>query len=85
MQFGVIELKKIVQGGSVGIRVNDDVGHNFQTKKGMRQGDPLSPIVFNVVADMLAILIARAKEVGSDREFVTPFGGWEYFYLTICR
>jgi hypothetical protein len=34
---------------------------------------------------MLAILIARAKEVGSDREFVTPFGGWEYFYLTICR
>jgi hypothetical protein len=28
------------------------------------QGDPLSPILFNIVADMLAILIARAKEDG---------------------
>jgi retron-type reverse transcriptase len=48
----------------VGIRVNDDIGHNFQKKKGLRQGDPLSPILFNIVADMLGILIARAKEDG---------------------
>jgi hypothetical protein len=57
-------IKQYVQGGSVGIRVNDDIGHNFQTRKGLRQGDPLSPILFNIVADMLAILIARAKEAG---------------------
>ena len=50
--------------GCVGIRVNDDIGHNFQTLKGLRQGDPLSPILFNVVADMLAILLNRAKEDG---------------------
>ena len=50
--------------GSVGIRVNNDIGHNFQTLKGLRQGDPLSPILFNIVADMLAILINRAKEDG---------------------
>jgi hypothetical protein len=53
-----------VQGGSVGVKVNDDIGHYFQTRKGLRQGDPLSPILFNIVADMLAILIARAKEDG---------------------
>ena len=53
-----------IKKGSVGIRVNDDIGHNFQTRKGLRQGDPLSPILFNVVADMLAILISRAKKDG---------------------
>jgi hypothetical protein len=33
--------KSFVQGGSVGIRVNDEIGHYFQTKKGLRQGGPL--------------------------------------------
>ena len=27
-------------------------------------GDPLSPILFNIVVDMLAVLISRAKEMG---------------------
>jgi len=56
--------KSFISGGSVAINVNDDVGHFFQTKKGLRQGDPLSPLLFNIVADMLAILINRAKEDG---------------------
>ena len=55
---------QFVSQGSVGIKVNDDFGQFFQTKKGLRQGDPLSPILFNIVADMLAIIIARAKEDG---------------------
>jgi hypothetical protein len=37
---------------------------NFQTYKELRQGDPLSPIVFNIVMDMLAVLVNRAKEEG---------------------
>jgi len=36
----------------------------FQRKTGLRQGDPLSPILFNIVVDMLAVIIARAKENG---------------------
>jgi hypothetical protein len=57
-------IQNYVEKGSVGIRVNDDLGHYFQTKKGLRQGDPLSPVLFNLIADMLAVLIARAKEDG---------------------
>jgi hypothetical protein len=50
-----------MHGGHVAIKVNDQIGPNFQTKKGVRQGDPLSPILFNIVVNMLAILIRRAK------------------------
>jgi hypothetical protein len=41
--------KCFVQGGSVGIRVNDDIGHSFQTRKGLRQGDPLSPMLLTLL------------------------------------
>jgi hypothetical protein len=54
-------IDSIIQGGHMGIKINDQVGQNFQTKKEMRQGDPLSPLLFNIVVDMLAILIGRAK------------------------
>jgi retron-type reverse transcriptase len=46
----------------VGIKVTDDIGHYFQTKKGLRQGDLVSPILFNIVADTLFILIKREKD-----------------------
>lgn len=58
-------IDQIVRGGSVAIKVNDEIRNFFQTKKGLRQGDTLSPILFNLVAGMLAILIKRANEQGS--------------------
>lgn len=63
-------IDQIVRGGIVGVKLNDDIGHYFQSKKGLRQGDPLSPILFNLVADMLAILIQRAKDNGKFRGVV---------------
>jgi hypothetical protein len=57
-------IHNFVSGGSVAIKVNDDIGPYFQTKKGLQQGDPLSPILFNILADMLAIMIERAKSDG---------------------
>ena len=55
-------IQQVTEKGTVGIKVNDNIGHYFQTKKGVRQGDPLSPILFNIVVDILAILIDREKE-----------------------
>jgi hypothetical protein len=58
-------INQFVQKESVGIKVNDEVGRYFKTKKkGLRQGHPLSLFLFNLVADMIALLIHRAKEDG---------------------
>jgi hypothetical protein len=53
-----------MKGGHVVVKVNNQMGLFFQTQRGVRQGDPLSPILFNLVVDMLATLINRAKENG---------------------
>lgn len=46
--------------GRVGVKMNNDIG--LQTRKGRRQGDPLSHILFKIVANMVAVLIRWAKE-----------------------
>ena len=38
-------IESVVIQGSIGVKVNDEVGHYFHTRKGLRQGDPLSPIL----------------------------------------
>ena len=45
------------------IKVNDQIVSYFQTKM-LRQEDPLSPTLFNIVVDMLTIIIVRAKKDG---------------------
>jgi hypothetical protein len=57
-------INAFIRGGHVAIKTNDQLGQFFQMKKGLRQGDPLSPLLFNIVVDMLAILTNRAKQVG---------------------
>lgn len=47
---------------SVTIKINDDMGNYF--RKGLRHGVPLSPIMFNIVAGMLDILVVCTKMVG---------------------
>jgi retron-type reverse transcriptase len=63
-------ISKVMSRGSVAVKVNDNIGHYFQTGKGVHQGDPLSPILFNIVVDVLAILISRAKEADHIRGVV---------------
>ena len=52
-------IESIVSGGNVGIKINEKMENFFQTKKGLRQGDPLSSVLFNLVTDMLAVFISR--------------------------
>jgi hypothetical protein len=46
------------------VKVNDVVGRYFQTCEGVCQGDPLSPILFNLAVDVLVKLTDRAKVNG---------------------
>jgi hypothetical protein len=57
-------VKSFISGGSVLVNINDDVGKFFKTRKGLRHGYHLSSILFNIVADMLSILVKRAKDQG---------------------
>lgn len=54
-------VQSFVSGGSISVNVDDEDGPYFQTIKGLRQGDSISPILYNIVSNMLAILIKRAN------------------------
>ena len=51
----------MVSGGTVSVKLNDLVGRYIRSYKGVRQGDPLSPILFNFVADGLTRMIHKAQ------------------------
>jgi hypothetical protein len=57
-------IHSFVSGGSVAINVSDDIGKYLQTKKGLRQENPLLLMLFNIVTNMFAIVIERAKSDG---------------------
>jgi hypothetical protein len=75
---------RIVRGGKVAIKTNDTLGPYFTTHKGVRQGDPFSPLLFNLVADGLACMIHKAQVegliVGSDSSYHSQW----VLLLTIC-
>ena len=53
---------KVVQGGSICIRMNDENSAFFKPGKGIRQGDPLSPLLFNLVVDVFTRMLMRAAK-----------------------
>lgn len=44
-------IRTIVTSGTLSVKINTTQGPYFSTGKGVRQGDPLSPFQFNIVAD----------------------------------
>jgi hypothetical protein len=43
-------------------KINNKIGPYFQSHKGVRQGDPLSILLFNMVADCITRMVLRAQQ-----------------------
>jgi hypothetical protein len=53
-----------VKGGRVCINVNGKRSNYLRTFRGLRQGDPLSSLLFNLVADVLGITLNKGSDKG---------------------
>jgi retron-type reverse transcriptase len=53
-------VKAILHHGSLCVRINDINNNYFVAGKGLKQGDPLSPILYNLVADVFSKILFKA-------------------------
>jgi rhodanese-related sulfurtransferase len=57
-------VKQVVTGGTVSVNINNKERPYFVSHKGVRQGDPLSPMLFNFAVDTLTRMIRKTQENG---------------------
>jgi hypothetical protein len=57
-------IHQVVTGGTVIIKLNESIGPYIKIYKGVRQGDPLSPVLFNFAADSLTKMVENAQTQG---------------------
>jgi hypothetical protein len=59
--------------GTLSVKVNDRLGAYFKSEKGVRQGDPLSPLLFNIAVDALAKMMLLGQENGLIKGLVPEY------------
>ena len=77
-------VRKILVGGTVSVKLNDEVGPYFQSSKGVCQGDPFSPFLFNLAADCLTKMVIKAQQNGLFKGLVSDLIPNGVAILQIC-
>lgn len=57
-------IHECVTSAKLSVLVNGSPTEEFSPRKGLRQGDPLSPFLFNIAAEALNMLMLRAQQLG---------------------
>jgi retron-type reverse transcriptase len=66
-------ISMIITWGSVCVATNGEECGTFKTRKGLRQGGPLSPLLFNLVVDALNKMLVKASERGLISDLMRGF------------
>lgn len=57
-------IKECLSSSRISVLVNGSPTDEFSPQKGLRQGDPLSPFLFNIVVEGLNVLLSKVKQLG---------------------
>jgi hypothetical protein len=60
----ISQINGIIRDGTLCVKINNTRGKDFSSHRGVRQGDPFSPFLFNIEAECLAKMITQAQEAG---------------------
>uniref|UniRef100_A0A453GQI5 Reverse transcriptase domain-containing protein n=1 Tax=Aegilops tauschii subsp. strangulata TaxID=200361 RepID=A0A453GQI5_AEGTS len=80
---------QLVRSSNMTININDEVGPFFRSSTGVNQGDPISPLLFNLAVDALAGILDKATMVGHLSRVVGHLilgrGCWKYALEAIIK
>jgi hypothetical protein len=78
-------VKPVLNLGTSSVLLNGVSRKVFHCKTGLRQGDPLSPLLFVIAAHLLQSVMNKAKDQGLLKLLIPPSYTTDFSHNTICK